>query len=397
MPIIDPKSFEAGHWRTGFDFNAAAAFADDNIQQFLNALSRVILTDKEARSHPDLATFGYFCRKANLVRAIADLPSAASRFGWGTVVHIAPGNIPLNFAFSFVMGLLAGNSNVVRLPSRPFSQTMLCVRLVDRLLVDPVFKPIGRRTRFVQTDRDSAALNGLIAKAAGLVVWGGDATVQRFRALPKCPRCVEVYFPDRVSSLLVDAAGYLALPEEEARLSARRFFNDTFLVDQNACSSPTTVFWLGDNVDITRAKEQFWSRLASILSAEYVIDPMARINRNLDIFRDVITVGRALSLTTEHDVWRLDDPEVLGLPLRFGTFLELSVTHMTQVLRYLRPNEQTLTTLGVTPEDVFRRLAADGRIPGINRIVPVGNALDIAFNWDGKEVLSILSCRVQVS
>lgn len=397
MPIIDAKSFESGQWRAGFDFNAAAAFADDNIQQFLNALSRAILTEKEARAFPDLATFGYFCRKANLARAITDLPSAPSRFGWGTVVHIAPGNIPLNFAFSFVMGLLAGNSNIVRLPSRLFAQTALCVKLIDQLLADPIFETIGRRTCFVQTDRNSAALDRLIAEAAGLVVWGGDATVQRFRALPKAPRCVEVYFPDRVSSLLVNAAGYLALSEDEARLSARRFFNDTFLVDQNACSSPSTVFWLGAPDRIAEAQEKFWSLLVPILSADYAIDPVARINRNLDIFRDVIAVGHALRLTNDHDVFRLADPEVLGLPLRFGTFLELPIAQAAQLLDYLRPNEQTLTVLGIAPDELFRQLTAEGRIPGLDRIVPVGSALDIAFNWDGKELLSILSRRVQVS
>ncbi|MBN9601523.1 MAG: acyl-CoA reductase [Afipia felis] len=397
MPIFDAQSFETNHWRTGFDFGAATAFADDGIQLFLNALSRAILTDREARGHSDLATFGYFCRKANLARAIADVPSAGARFGWGTVVHIAPGNIPLNFAFSFVMGLLAGNSNIIRLPSRHFSQTRLCVAAIDRLFADPIFEPIARRTRFVQTDRDSAALKGLIAEAAGLVVWGGDATVRQFRALPKSPRCVEVYFPDRVSSLLVDAAGYLTLSEDDAKLSARRFFNDTFLVDQNACSSPSTVFWLGDNNDIAQAKKRFWPLLAEILNSEYTIDPTARIDRNLDILRDVITVGHAVNLATEHDIWRLDDPEVIGLPLRFGTFLELPVTQVTQVLTHLRTNEQTVTTLGITPEEVFRQLAVDGQIPGIDRIVPIGSALDISFNWDGKEVLSILSRRVQVS
>lgn len=397
MPIFDPRSFETGQWRQGFDFGGTSAFADESIQEFLNALSRAILTDKEVRGHPDLATFGYFCRKANLARAVADVHSVSSRFGWGTVVHIAPGNIPLNFAFSFVMGLLAGNSNVVRLPSRHFPQTTLCITLIDRLLANPAFEQIARRTRFVQTERDSPALNGLISEAAGLVVWGGDATVRRFRALPKSPGCVEVYFPDRVSSLLVDAKGYLSLPEDDAQLSARRFFNDTFLVDQNACSSPTTVFWLGDNGDVAQAKKRFWSLLEAILSSEYVIDPMARINRNLDILRDVTTIGHALNLDIEYDIWRLDDPEVLGLPLRFGTFLELPITHVKQVLNYLRPNEQTLTTLGITPDEVFRGMTVDGQIPNIDRIVPVGSALDISFNWDGKEILAILSRRVQIS
>lgn len=397
MPINDAQSFESGRWRTDFDFGGAAPFGDETVQLFLNALSRAILNDKEARAYPDLATFGYFCRKANLMRAIADLPSAATRFGWGTVVHIAPGNIPLNFAFSFVIGLLSGNSNIVRLPSKNFAQTMLCVALVDRVLADPDFAILARRIRFVQTERDSDALNQLIAQAQGLVVWGGDATVQRFRALPKSPRCVEVYFPDRVSSLLVDAAGYLALSDEDARLNARRFFNDTFLFDQNACSSPTVVFWLGEAAEIIAAQKKFWSLLAQILDAEYRQDPVARINRDLDIFRDVIAVGHALKLATDHDVWRLDDPGILGLPLRFGTFLELPITQAAQALDYLRPNEQTLTVLGIAPEDVFRQLTAQGRVPGVDRIAPVGSALDISFNWDGKELLSILSRRVQIS
>lgn len=397
MPIFDAQSFETGQWRQGFDLGGATAFADETIQQFLNALSRAILSNKEVRDYPDLATFGYFCRKANLMRAVADVHSVSSRFGWGTVVHIAPGNIPLNFAFSFVMGLLAGNSNIVRLPSRPFPQTTLCVALIDRLLADPAFEQIARRTRFVQTERDSTSLNTLIGEAAGLMVWGGDATVRRFRALSKAPGCVEVYFPDRVSSLLVDATGYLSLSEDDARLNARRFFNDTFVVDQNACSSPTTVFWLGEDDVIALAKKRFWFLLENISSSEYVIDPMARINRSLDILRDVTAVGHALNLNTEHDIWRLDDPELLGLPLRFGTFLELSVTQVKQVLNYLRPNEQTLTTLGIAPEDVFQEMTVDGQIPTIDRIVPVGSALDISFNWDGKEILTILSRRIQIS
>ncbi len=395
MPIVDARSFESGEWRADFDFGGVTAFADEQVLDFLRALSRLLLTDREARRYPDLATFGYFCRQANLARAISETPFVTSRFGWGTVVHIAPGNIPLNFAFSFVMGLLAGNSNIVRLPSRNFPQTQLCIDLIDRLLADPAHAPLARTLRFVQTERDSSALNALVAEAAGIVVWGGDATVRQFRALPKSPRCVEVYFPDRVSSLLVDAAGYLALTDEEARMSARRFFNDTFLVDQNACSSPSMVFWLGDSERIARAQDRFWSLLAPVLDADYAMDPIARINRSLDLMRDVITVGHALKLRQDHDVWRIGNAEVAGLPLRFGTFLELPVSQVTDVLDHLRPNEQTLTTLGVTPEDVFRQMVDRGRIPGIDRIVPVGSALDISFTWDGKDLLSVLSRRVQ--
>ncbi|MEM6577500.1 MAG: acyl-CoA reductase [Pseudomonadota bacterium] len=397
MPIVEISDFETGDWRAGFSFGGSHPFADDGILEFLAELSKTILNDAEARRHPDLVTFGYFCRKANLKRALEHIPSPNHRFGWGTVVHIAPANIPLNFAFSFVMGLLSGNSNIVRLPSRPFVQTELCVALIDRLLSQPKFRDLAQETAFVRTEHNSAVLLDLVAHASGLVVWGGDKTVKRFKELSKLPACVELGFPDRVSSLLVDADTYNAMSDEEAQKSARRFYNDTMIVDQNACSSPSTVFWLGGDDDIEQAKNRFWRMLHPILEAEYAMDPVARINRNLDLLRDVAEAGHALDLDTGHDIWRLTDADILNLPRRFGTFLELGCRQVEDIRPYLRINEQTLTTLGIAPSTVFEKLSSGRQPVSVDRIVPVGQALDIGFVWDGKEVLSILSRRVQVS
>lgn len=397
MPILEVSEFEFGDWRAEFSFGASHSFADENTLEFLAELSRTILNDAEARGHPDLVTFGYFCRKANLKRALEQIPSPKHRFGWGTVVHIAPANIPLNFAFSFVMGLLSGNSNIVRLPSRPFVQTELCVALIDRLLLHSKFRDLANETAFVRTEHNSAVLLDLVARASGLVVWGGDKTVKRFKELSKSPACVELCFPDRVSSLLVDADSYCRMSDEDAQKSARRFYNDTFLVDQNACSSPSTVFWLGDDDEIDQATNRFWRLLHPILEAEYAMDPVARINRSLDLFRDVAEVGHALDLQIDHDVWRLADADILNLPRRFGTFLELRCRKVEEIRPFLRTKEQTLTTLGIAPSDVFEKLALSDEPISVDRIVPVGQALDIGFTWDGKEVLSILSRRVQVS
>ena len=67
-----------------------------------------------------------------------------SRLGWGTVLHIAPANIPVNFAFSFLMGFLSGNINYVRVPSNPYPQVDLIVGAIDDILADPplnIFAP----------------------------------------------------------------------------------------------------------------------------------------------------------------------------------------------------------------------------------------------------------------
>ena len=45
-----------------------------------------------------------------------------NKLGLGLAFHITPSNIPTNFAYSLIFGLLSGNSNVVKVPSRNFTQ-----------------------------------------------------------------------------------------------------------------------------------------------------------------------------------------------------------------------------------------------------------------------------------
>lgn len=395
MPILDAAAFEGGSWSAQFDFGKAWPCDAPGLAEMLHAVSGRILRDKACRAFPDLATFGYFCRAANTKRALAGLVDRDRRFGWGTIVHIAPANIPINFAFSLVMGLLAGNSGIVRLPSRLFPQTELLVSIFDDVLARPEFQDIGRGIAFVQTEHDSAQLKQIIARAQGLIVWGGDATVERFRAFKKAPRCVEVYFPNRVSSALLDAGQYLGLDEAAQIDLARAFFNDSFLVDQNACSSPGTVFWLGEQDEIKRAKSAFWEQLAALLQHEYEIDPVAKIDKVLDVMEITLATDSHVSLTRgTSEAWQIQSSEQGDLPLRFGLFREIELPSLKGLAGYLRRNEQTLTTFGVAPEEVYAGLKADG-CP-VDRIVPVGQALDIGLLWDGKDMLSTLSRRVQV-
>ena len=41
----------------------------------------------------------------------------------------------------------------------------------------------------------------------------------------------------------------MKLDKKQTNVLSLKFFNDTFLVDQNACSSPHVVFWLGKKND----------------------------------------------------------------------------------------------------------------------------------------------------
>ena len=45
--------------------------------------------------------------------------------GRGCALHICPTNVPMNFAYSFVFGLISGNNNIVKIPTRNFTQVKL--------------------------------------------------------------------------------------------------------------------------------------------------------------------------------------------------------------------------------------------------------------------------------
>ena len=45
-----------------------------------------------------------------------------NRLGLGLIFHITPSNIPTNFAYSLIFGLITGNSNIVKVPSKDFEQ-----------------------------------------------------------------------------------------------------------------------------------------------------------------------------------------------------------------------------------------------------------------------------------
>ena len=78
---------------------------DDAVIAFLNDLSGEL---RKIREYPDVATVGFWCRKAALMQEKAKIDDAGERFGKGIVFHSTPSNVPVNFAFSFAAGLLAG-------------------------------------------------------------------------------------------------------------------------------------------------------------------------------------------------------------------------------------------------------------------------------------------------
>ncbi|MBQ8056676.1 MAG: hypothetical protein IJ270_07700, partial [Paludibacteraceae bacterium] len=106
---------------------------DERILTFFSELSKSLMKDKLAQKYSDVVTFAFFCRKSNLQNLQKKYTEDLLRFGRGMVFHIAPSNVPINFAYSLLVGMLSGNVNVVRVSNKNFPQVDLVVQHIKAL------------------------------------------------------------------------------------------------------------------------------------------------------------------------------------------------------------------------------------------------------------------------
>ena len=81
------------------------------ILNFLNDLSVTLDNNFNNKNYPDLKALSFFCRKNNILSLKnKHHDKESTRFGLGLLFHITPSNIPTNFAYSLIFGLITGNS-----------------------------------------------------------------------------------------------------------------------------------------------------------------------------------------------------------------------------------------------------------------------------------------------
>ena len=82
----------------------------------------------------DVLSFAFFCRERNLIALEKNYSNLKIRKGLGISFHITPANIPTNFAYSLIFGLLSGNCNIVKVPSKNFPQIEIICKEINRTL-----------------------------------------------------------------------------------------------------------------------------------------------------------------------------------------------------------------------------------------------------------------------
>lgn len=381
------------------DPGPAAVCAPDRID-FLADLSRLLLADKYNRRYPDVVAFAFWCRKSVLESLARRYREGMLRVGLGPVFHIAPSNVPINFAYSLAFGLLAGNTNIVRLPSRHSEQIDIIVAALANLLADKRHPALAGAIHLLRYDHDDQITGYWLARSLGRVIWGGDRTIAHMRSLPAHPRSREIAFPDRYSLCAINADAILALDQGQVVDIATRLVSDVILMDQNACSSPHLIAWIGKRTVIDCARTVFWPHVERIAADRYALEPIQAMDKLVGLCKEIIESENIEALCLPHpSLTRVvlshmaDDP--CKQRVHFGTLHEAFLESLAEIARVVDPRFQTLTYFGFS-RDELNRFVRTCRLTGLDRIVPIGQAHQMDFVWDGHELIAALSRIVDI-
>jgi len=367
----------------------------EELLAFTSELSGVILNDQRSRPLPEVVALGYWLRPASM-RALADRFAGlnsrnAVRVPVGLALHIPPSNVDPIFAYSWILSLLCGNSNIVRTPSRRGTVAELLMTQIDQVL--PHYPQLASTTAFVEYGHEDSITEALSAQAGLRVIWGGDETVRHIRALPLPARAKEVVFADRYSFAVIAAPAFLALDDGAATALMDRFYLDVFLFNQMACSSVRLLAWCGTSEDTHRAAERAIPLLRQAIE---------RRQFSLEAADALSKYGACLRLALELPVAGIDwgggslavvdlkEGEALHWPTEplvgGGLLMQAHVVELASLTPMIDSRTQTLTQFGFEVEQLadFLRML-NGR--GVDRIIPLGSAMSFAPIWDGYDLL----------
>lgn len=364
----------------------------------LNELSSSLMKNKIAQQYPDVISFAFWCRRSNIIKLKEKFFLNKNRLGLGIIFHITPSNIPVNFAFSFVFGLLSGNSNIVRVSSKEFEQTRVICESLNEVFKQEKFEMLKKMNVFVKYERDDEITSYFSEISNGRIIWGGDKTIYHIKKLLTSPRCIDIAFSDRFSFCIIDSESILKLEDKQFERLIEGFYNDTFLMDQNACSSPHLVIWTGKNKEL--AKEKFWNTLYLKVKEKYSLSFVNSVDKYTQFCENAIDLDVKKDLKKYENylyILNLDSliEELENHHGKFGYFFEYVTDDLNDLIKIINNKYQTLTYFGIDNKKL-KDFVIDNYLMGIDRIVPIGKALDINVIWDGYDIITNLSRIIEV-
>ena len=390
------KNIEYLAGSSNHDLKADVPF-NSEVCNFLGDLSVKLNNSQLSKKYPDIKTLAFWCRKKNILNLKSKLQTYESRLGLGLIFHITPSNIPTNFAYSLFFGLLTGNSNIVKVPSKKFEQIEIICAEIQKL-IKKKYKKIKNKITVVRYNNNDEYTKKISLLCNARLIWGGDNTISNIRKISLNQKALDLSFADRYSLSVINLKELQKRSKFEIKNLTEKFYNDTFVVDQNACSSPHLILWLGKkNI---KAQTKFWTILSDLVDKKYLLPETGSVEKYNQLCKNILEHNNIKKYKIyNNSIYTVSlkklDKNLHNLRGKWGYFYEYNIKNLNDIKNYVNTRYQTLTYFGLD-KSILRNFAIKNRLDGIDRIVPIGQALDINFFWDGYDLNKILTRIVDI-
>jgi hypothetical protein len=191
------------------------------------------------------------------------------------------------------------------------------------------------------------------------------------------------------------------LNDDEIKKVAQAFYNDTYLYDQNACSSPRLIVWLGDKELRGEAKQKFWNAIHENISSRYSLAPILSVDKLTAQYKcavelDAVKIEKSQDNLITRVLLKTLPCNLNEYTCAGGFYLEYDTDNLADIASVVTRKFQTLSYLGCGAAELQNFVVQNG-LSGIDRIVPVGKTADFNLVWDGYDLIEGMSRLVSAS
>jgi len=372
---------------------------DKKILAFLDEFSKNIRKHPSFKLFPDLHFLSLWCSKKEIMKIKNTININEQRFARGLILHITPSNLPVNFAYSFIVSLLAGNSNIVKIPSKDFKETEIILETIDEIFKQKKFSLLKKSNYFIKTERESEIIKEISAKSDARMIWGGDNTIKYFKNIYSPPRCLDITFSDRFSFAVIDTKKYMELNDNNKFNLAKKFFYDAYLSSQKACNSPHFLFWVGKK-KLLMAQKKFWADVINNVDKKFIFDDIQIMDKYVSLYENIVNNKYIKTINKENVrayIVNINDKinSIENIRGVNGIFFQMNINYLNDLNKFINKKCQTITKFGFSTSQ-FKDLISKNNLLGADRIVNFGNAMQFSTIWDGHDLINSLTRIIDI-
>jgi hypothetical protein len=173
------------------------------------------------------------------------------------------------------------------------------------------------------------------------------------------------------------------------------------LFDQNACTSPQTIYWIGSNIDTEKAQSIFWQKLHDKLKEKkFELQPIISIDKLTTFYSQAINYGDiSMYKKFTNEIFIVKNNcihhNIDLFKCSSGYFNEVQISSLDELTPVIKRGSQTIGYFGFCKQE-FEEWIRVSRPVGVDRIVPIGQTMNFSLTWDGFDLVSALSRRVTI-